>query len=187
MSSHLWTLYPLCMTFIDGLWGKFMVKKVQERGLRIYYTRRNELCPNRLIPLPQEGIPKSNSKSSSWTFFVWLFRTPLDTHLDMDVWIPWGIPLWVLFENPLEPHWVDSWGMDSMICSPVERFEFVGFGSYLISLLLFLIDYLEVVISEHTEPYTGNSMQRHLSPVTPETYPIRETSWTSSITSKFNK
>ena len=33
---------------------------------------------------------------------------------------------------------------------------------------------LEVVISGHTEPYKGNSMSI-LSPVTPETYPIRET------------
>ena len=33
---------------------------------------------------------------------------------------------------------------------------------------------LEVVISGHTEPVTGNSMST-LSPVTPETYAIRET------------
>ena len=44
------------------------------------------------------------------------------------------------------------------------------------------VDCLEVVISGHTEPITGNSMQKHLSPVTPETYAIRETSWTNTIT-----
>ena len=46
-----------------------------------------------------------------------------------------------------------------------------------------LIDYLEVVISGHTEHHTGNSMSRHLSPVTSETYAIRETFLSMNITS----
>ena len=45
-----------------------------------------------------------------------------------------------------------------------------------------LIDYLEVVISGHTEPYTGNNMSI-LSPVTPETYAIRETFLSMNINS----
>jgi len=39
------------------------------------------------------------------------------------------------------------------------------------------------VISGHTEPVTGNSMQKHLSPVTPETYAIRETFLSMNTTS----
>ena len=86
----------------------------------------------------------------------------------MDVWIPWGIPLWVLFENPLEPHLVEFWGKGSMIYNLVKIYWYVGFGSYLISLLLFLIDCLEVVFSRHTNPPTGVKSMSILSPVNPE-------------------
>jgi len=50
------------MTFIDGLEGKFDGEKGSGEGVTQYTRKERTRCSTRLIPLPQEGIPKSNSK-----------------------------------------------------------------------------------------------------------------------------